>query len=469
MFDVRLYSFSKKRNSTARPSGGTVYQCVSNEHLDILSPRLPLNITAEPSRFNYAFVPVFNRYYWITGWTYENGLWVASMSVDELASWKTQIGSQTVYVLRSAVESDGSIIDTTYPATTSVNNASTGSRVWTFTDDEDLSSGRSYVVTVAGIGRLHYYYMTISQYVDFCTAIFSDSFLNDVTRDWEDFASQATVLFNPIQYITSVKAFPFRLKAVEELGNPVNVKLGWWSVPNSEAHELSDLGFQVYHTFTIDIPKHPQSATRGKYLNAAPFTKYDLSIPPWGFFNLDPSTMIDSSTITVRVHVDMFTGMGYLEVYSRWYNNAPDVIYFGDAKVAVDISLSQVAIDYSSATRSLGGLISTGIGKLGQVLSKKDGALGQIGDAMAQSQMKVQTIGAQGGYMAWAFGATLYAEFHEVTDEDIEHRGRPLCQEKRLDTLDGYILVSDPDISLPCTSTELDAIMEYLSTGFFME
>ena len=118
MFPVQLYAFSKEVNSTKQPSGsGTVYQCQSNASFDIIAPRLPLNIgaAANPTGYNYCKVPAWNRYYWINRWAFEGGLWVAYCSVDPLASWKTQIGQTSAYVLRSAYASDGRIPDHMYP------------------------------------------------------------------------------------------------------------------------------------------------------------------------------------------------------------------------------------------------------------------------------------------------------------------------------------------------------------------
>ena len=47
-FPVELWKISKKTNSTMIPvkAADAVYQCVSNDTLDVLAPVLPLNIGA---------------------------------------------------------------------------------------------------------------------------------------------------------------------------------------------------------------------------------------------------------------------------------------------------------------------------------------------------------------------------------------------------------------------------------------
>ena len=56
-----------------------------------------------------------------------------------------------------------------------------------------------------------------------------------------------------------------------------------------------------------------------------------------------------------------------------------------------------------------------------------------------------------------------------MVDEDLAHRGRPLCAVRRLDTLPGYQLCTDTDLQLPCTRTEMDAIRGYLESGYYFE
>lgn len=111
--NVKFYTFSKRVNSTARPTGGTDYTVILKEPSSVISPRLDLiwTGTGSPTAFNYAYIGDFGRYYWVTNWEYQNRKWTASLSVDVLASWKTEIGNSAKYVLRSAADSDPNIID----------------------------------------------------------------------------------------------------------------------------------------------------------------------------------------------------------------------------------------------------------------------------------------------------------------------------------------------------------------------
>ena len=63
----------------------------------------------------------------------------------------------------------------------------------------------------------------------------------------------------------------------------------------------------------------------------------------------------------------------------------------------------------------------------------------------------------------------LVAQFIPLVDDDLSGRGRPLCEEKQISAIPGFIS-ADPDrLSVPCTSGEYEKICEYVSTGFFYE
>ena len=106
---VRFFTFSKKYNSTARPSTGySEYECVIKSSSDVITPTIELQIglSANPSSFNYCYIPDYNRYYWVKDWTFYNHLWVATLNVDVLATWKPYIVNTSMFVYRASNEYD---------------------------------------------------------------------------------------------------------------------------------------------------------------------------------------------------------------------------------------------------------------------------------------------------------------------------------------------------------------------------
>ena len=133
-FKVDLYTLSKRDNSTKQPTGTPAeYDCILKDGCSIFTPaiKLDLGLASDPSVYNYAYIPAFGRYYFIEDWFFSDRLWIANMRVDVLATYKTQIGSSSLYVMRAAGANDGDIIDTLYPAKTGCSFASdTKSNPW---------------------------------------------------------------------------------------------------------------------------------------------------------------------------------------------------------------------------------------------------------------------------------------------------------------------------------------------------
>ena len=81
--NVELYKFTKRLNSTARPtpSAGTSFSCELKDETSFINPILkfrPDHLTSglfSPSAYNYAYIAYWQRYYYITDWKYINGLW----------------------------------------------------------------------------------------------------------------------------------------------------------------------------------------------------------------------------------------------------------------------------------------------------------------------------------------------------------------------------------------------------------
>ena len=61
---VTLYSFTKRENSTKRPSsGGTSYSCVLIDDTSLMKPVFKLDIGSNPIGKNYCRVSDFDRYF----------------------------------------------------------------------------------------------------------------------------------------------------------------------------------------------------------------------------------------------------------------------------------------------------------------------------------------------------------------------------------------------------------------------
>lgn len=458
-FAVQLYTMTKEPNSTAQPTGtGTAFQCVSNDNFDIINPRIPLNIgnDANPTAYNYMKIPSFaNRYYWIRRWAFEGGLWVAYAEVDPLASWKTSIGATSAYVLRAAADSDGTLTDNLYPTGEPVISQTDLTAPWP-TTGLSYSSGFYVVGVISKNATTVYYAMSSSTFNSFVAAMFSDGFFAAAQADD---ANLTKANFNPIQYVSSVKWFPG--SASDVAGTNSNIWLGYWDTGISAKTGITPY---LSKSDTYNAPRHPQAATRGQYLNGAPYSEYILDIPPFGRINIDPAYLTVAAGFTVRVTIDLITGNAICRIIcSQGELSNFSSCVLAQGTVGLDIQINQVLFNYV-------GFASSVVSTIGAALTGNiAGAVSGIGSSLNNSYPSVNSTGLNAGFSSLLGVWRLMTKFWTVADEDNTHRGRPLCQVRQLSSLAGYQLCTNTDVQAPATREELDMIRGYLEGGYYYE
>lgn len=457
-FTVRLFTLSKRDNSTKRPSGnGTEYSCIIKSGSGILHPTISLDLgkVNDPSQYNYAYIPDFDRYYFIEEWYFERALWTASLKVDVLATYKTEIGSSSLYVMRSASAHNGDIIDTLYPAKSGCSFASdTKSNPWTSTE--------TYVIGVvsqdARCGSLIHYALGRASFTAICQWLLSDVVtekngfsLNDASLELQ------RSLVEPLQFIKSCVLLPVSISdTISSVSpNPHVVVYGW---ETEEGGKVLDENSAIVKTYTFDIQKHPDTNARGNYVNSAPFTSITLTIPPFGTFDIDTSVTCNASTLNAIIRIDQITGKGTLTVMCNGI-----VLNRIEAQIGIPISMSSVTRDYLGVASDVGGSIGDFIS--GDVL----GGLSGIGNALKSLQARANTIGTTGSYGSLIGDFRLDHQFFRPIADDNTHNGRPLCDVRTLNTLSGYMIIQDGDVAINGTSTEDAQVRNYLETGFYYE
>lgn len=466
MIDIFLYSFNKRENSTARPLvASETLRCTLKEPCSIIAPTVKLNMfkTSSPAHLNYAYIPEFRRYYFIENWEFLGGLWYASMTVDSLASWREAIGSSELYVLRSSARFNGAVTDMKYPTTSNVSLSTTnGENPWATTFD----AGKYVVGIINGdagnIGAVSYYVFTPQQFAALKAVLMGDTGWLGVPID--QIPEEALkVQFNPFQYITSVNWFPFN---PPEGGAVTGIQFGWWILDAVSATRLGQ-GVDIV-TCQLSIPKHPQAA-RGSYLNMSPYSRYTLNMRPFGTVALDSAALAGSNTLYVTIYIDCITGTGTL--YASPNSGLTDVIAITQAQVGVPIQLAQIARDYLGVAATSIGAGGAAMGQFltGNVAGAISTAVSGIASSVAAAMPQMQTSGGNGSISDFIQPPRLYCEFFKLVDENNADVGRPLCEIVRLDTIPGFIMVSDADISLPATANENRTIKNYMKGGFFYE
>lgn len=458
--NVTFYSFSKRVNSTARPSGGTSYSVILKEGCSITHPSIRLTWTGggAPASYNYAYIPDFARYYWVQNWQYDQRQWTADLAVDALASYKSHIGSSTQYVVRSAAEYDGDIIDGLYPAKSTPTYQNTTQTFWGV--PESFSNQVLCVATMGKRGWQEYYLLDGVQYSYIATQVFASNFWDGY--DFGDVTTEAMkAIKQPENSVVNVTWLPINKSDVAGVGvSRSGFEFGYFTV----AGTYSTISPRASITFsrTVAVSAHPDETARGTYVSGNAYTTRDLFIPGVGSISLDSDKLIGADSVRVDVTLNLSSGFASFAIYAVKGTQA-NRIYTVDSMVGV-------AFGYGTSRADVLGAVF-GILKAGSDAASENaiGAVSGVVDAI-KAAMPKQTIlnssGAIGGYL---MPMVLSQTFYQQSDMDNADRGRPLCKVKQVSTLPGYMVCSEPHISAPATDEELQAIEGYMAGGFFYE
>ena len=466
-FTVNLYNFSKRENSTKQPAGSPAsFSCLLKEASGIVAPEIMLDLgrTASPAGYNYAYISEFKRYYWIREWRYESPLWTASMVCDVLATFKAQIGSASLYVLRAASAYDGNIVDNLYPMKAIPTHAVTSfTTPWHSIIDVGGNIGSGcYVVGIVSEDATHgsiAYYALGSGYMATLCDYLATQFVS-VSNGFD--VSDATMalqknIIDPFDYIKSCTWLPIALSSMG--GTFTDIKVMGINT-GAKGYRFGTGSTGIYHnSVTVsNLPRHPQAASRGAYLNISPYTEADVFIPPFGLIQLDTRILASSPSVTLDYRIDCMKGTTALTV-----EIAGTTVNRLESQVGVPIQLSQIRQDIIGATSSL---LGSGMSALmGDYL----GAAAGIGSAVQAAAPKANTIGGSGGWGDLGGTPGIVQHFYPVTDDDIDHAGRPLMAVRQISSLSGYVMVQDGDVPIDGTASEAAEIRSYLEGGFFYE
>lgn len=496
--ELYLYKFSKRGNSTAKPDetdSRILVNGQAREPMDVLTPEIRMieteTFASPPHRYNYAYIPQFDRYYFATGWTWDGGgAWRCQFTCDVLASYKTEILNSTQYVVRSSTNKDENIIDSYYPAKSTM----TSSKVTADSPFTGIPSQGRYIVSMINKdpssvgGGASYYSFSNANFREFCSNVLSSVGESAMNMDNLDDLTLATskIFYNPFQYITGAMWFPITF--IEGTSVKTPIPFGWWEIAGTAAALGDTPTFSASVSF--NIPKHPKTESVGRYLNSGFFSAYTLYFFPWGAIPLDANSLIDASSITCNIFVDLISGVGKLEILAG--NKTITVL---KTQVGVPVGISGIVQSTDTSAKSLLGIAASfasgvlgldtlqpkdtvyGVGRGGKTSSfevEGDNTITKmfkgVADAVSGVSAVPATLGSTGSFVDFYENKPfLQAQFYDVVDTDNDDLGSPLCKKVQLSTQSGgFVMCQNADISLRATTSEISSVVNFLNSGAFL-
>ena len=456
---VTCFNVGKPKNSTWIPgSGSKDYEGTLRVPSSILKPTITFQFAKDwcPKNINYCYIPEFRRYYFVNDWEYSTGLWVCYMEVDVMASFKSEIGEKSYYILRTSTAYDGDLNDSLYPMkavpVTTVSDADAelfGNVV------SDLING-DFVVGITGSdGMASYYKMSYTSFVDFAKKVFSSTdWLGDISSIGEDICK---MVFNPSQYVTSVLWFPFKvMPSVSEVD--IDLQIGYWKL-TVKAAGMFNRNLVETRITAITVPDHPQ-VSRGKYLNSFPYRQVKVELKGLGIVDVAPGK-IKSGVISVESAIDYTTGYAQ---YILLDSNTHFVLANATGRVGLSLSIGDIKSGVAQAANTAAAGVVQALS--GNLVSSAMSA------AMSFKQLlknDVSTVSNADTFVQMEYHTRALVTFYNIADEDNADNGRPYMKNGVPSSMgNGFYIVENGNVNIiGAYSEEITMIKNYLEGGFY--
>ena len=475
-FNAVFYTFSKRENSTAQPSGtGTTLSVELKDNSSVVEPILRLHNTANwnPSDLNYCYINKFSRYYWVVDWEYSLGEWNCYLKSDPLASFKSGIGNLSKYVLRSAYTDNADIVDDFYPllAKRPTSRYTDSYQYWA---NNSLADG-TFILGIANqvqsnTGAICYYIMNNVQMYNLISYMLpqtSDLWTNGFTG-MNDMLYRA--MYSPFDYIKVCKWYPFTI--IDSGLTRDYVRFGNYESNVQAAVIPSNFSDWERYNHRYSLPSDWLDR-KAKY-RTNPNCRLYFRMNPWGVIELNPMDFSNTIYMKAYIDIDYITGDSMLRLYKE-RAGTEEFIYQQVAKLGVDIQLTASSMNFMGLLQGIaGGVASVAGAFLGNPLPSLLTMGGFSYANMAQSSTPTMDAskGQQTGSPSFLEGTSdLILVSPMYAGENIAEFGRPLYDTRTLSTIPGYI---------KCADTECDAIGgmyinernevgQHLLNGFFYE
>lgn len=462
-----FYVFAKRHNSTLLPlSGGTDLEVVLKSATSQRSPVIELQSQASPQGWNYCHLMDFGRFYYVTDWTYDRGVWSASLSVDVLASWKTEILATTAQVLFSSSDVNLQALDTRI-ATLATYDRQVEAAVF-----EGLTGGANLLpkgyFALTGLsdtsnwatGAATTWFLTYQQMQVFAREL--------VEADaWESLKQFFT---SPMDGVIDCYYLPIDVTSYVDLSTDMAITIGDYTFAATGKAALATNLPVKSKSVTLEIPWGYDDFRR-----LPPYSEVSLFVPYCGAKSIDPALISDVEAILIDYSVDVSTGAVQAIAYVK-----QEVLdeFSGNMKISLPLAQTQSRVD--SIVGAIGGGITAISG-----FSSGNVALGATGVLSAVQSIAVPATqklcgGMQGSILGAILGnnVTRWQQFRlAVTSRDCTDTpenmkpvlGNACMKVRSLTGLSGYCQTAGASVSAAATDEELTTINAMLDAGIYIE
>ena len=358
--------FSKRKNSTKQPSGGTAFNVVLKENTSLMRPAFLVSSV----NWSWNYASAFGNYYYITDIVaVSNNTFRVECALDEMATFKSAIGAYSTLIARASADQNYDVIDNMYPAKTRpITKRTAISNPSLYTTNRNSGC---YVIGVIGGNGQEFFVLTYSEFAIFLAAIMPP--LTGYTLgQWLDAQitqAPAGGLSSILQNIVLLKWLPLNYSLISSrLERVSSCMIGNFIVSCPLGRLYGDTTAQILGT-TITFPDRDDNGARGRWLYTAPFANYSVYIPPFGLISIDPAYITSAGReIVADIMAEYISGTVTLRLYYSTSHSGPKMIGVYNANVSQDLKAGGSDANMIGA---LGGVA----GAIGAIATENYGAL----------------------------------------------------------------------------------------------
>lgn len=489
--NIRLFRFTKRSNSTARPStDGWPVDVLLKDETSILRPSFLLkHDPSEPAEvydYNYVFCQEFERYYHITNIeAVRNDLWRIDCDVDVLASWKTQIQAANAFVAYSTTLGNAQLIDRRLSVNTPKVLVSNYAAFPTF--GYCTNGTKAVILTVTGKARIGHYCVN--------TGV-AQNILNSISN-WMDGidvlpftpGQGLSAVIDGLQYIGDcLTRFARQLvstgNAAENITNAITVPIPWGTPVGTNAEiVLGQFETGMYGNFIAETDRTlndfctiPIPWPTADFRRQSPYTQIIVYCPFIGYVNISPAQVMGDTAIQISVDLDIFTGDAIFTLRGVTADATPQYHVIGQYAInvagAFPIGRSmQTPLSIGTAVIQEGtGLVQTVTGNVPMGVSNTiQGIVGAM-----QEQPTTIVSGGGSAFMSMPDRRVcyLYLVYHDTNVNPASVNqiiGRPTMEASAMNVFSGYVETRGFSVSGPMTERERTEINSAMDGGVYIE
>lgn len=477
--NIRIGSFSKRHNSTLQPAAnwGTLLQNVElKDDSSMEEPVFRLGYSTWNVSYNYIYVVSWNRYYFVTNVNITLGrVWEVECKLDLLGTYKSNVQALNTFVLYAS-GTNTEIVDHRLSIKTTPTH-----QVGGYGGFPHVTKFGKYVLTIVGDSTTASYVCSDSDVRNLLASIASWYHNSIPLPDLEaDLIAQIKEAGDSI--ILGIRQLIATGRAGDNIKNAMFIPLsdGAFSGKTTthrvfmgeydtglDLPEITDRHFAESISFNI-----PWQAS--DWRKNAPYHELYLVVPTLGVIALSPSDLIDCTTITAELSIDLISGDAKIMIFADGNLNRQIGIYGVNYGAQYAIGASNVN-PMSVATSILG---AAGAGIAASVSGGAAAAsigVNWVAGTMNNLQPTPTSVGGNGG--SAAIGADvrlwLYSIFHDtvVSPSSVSAvMGVPKMATMSLSSHSGYVQTQNASVN---GSTMTDAarqeINRMLDSGIYIE